>query len=522
MAPEYDVFISYNSEDREPVRQITGKLGQLGVKCWFDVEQPPDQAGFRKWLEGALERSGAVAVFCGPSGVGKYQEAEVDVAIDQQLRDQRRVVPVLLPGAPDPQELSPFLRRNTVVEFRAGPDDQGALERLYESIMGRPVRAESPVPSATPRSSGSNEVGITVEDLAKALRSGSRSVTYFLGDRSSQSDPDTPSLAWDLAQQLLQELDLIDAGYDKLLPPLHTAGIYYSIREGPDGLENKVGQYVREHSGSVPTLFRRLARLLAIVAERRATQRHADALLSAQASDPQLIVTTTLDAMLERELLSKALPFTRIVQSRDGSRVTTHYKEVTKLAKESIRVRYGSGRESKPLNLGRTSELDEAVTAAAERVTAKGNDPLSLAECAPLIVYKYLGSADVKGSCTISTDHMFSTLQGGVRVPETLTSIIGQSHSLFLGCGLLDTGIRHLYYNVLRKAFATGDTGDFWRFALLLPPTSKSPDGYSRMEVNLWDRLKRRARSEFNIGILEDQGDVFVDKLIQSLEGGGA
>jgi hypothetical protein len=51
---------------------------------------------------------------------------------------ERRVIPVLLPGAPDSQELElpRFLRRLTWVDFRAGLEDQNALYHLYCGIQG--------------------------------------------------------------------------------------------------------------------------------------------------------------------------------------------------------------------------------------------------------------------------------------------------------------------------------------------------------------------------------------------------
>ena len=60
-------------------------------------------------------------------------------ALEERVRDKsRRVIPVLLPGAPDPREkpLPRFLRRLTWVDFRAGLDDEDAFQRLVAGIRG--------------------------------------------------------------------------------------------------------------------------------------------------------------------------------------------------------------------------------------------------------------------------------------------------------------------------------------------------------------------------------------------------
>jgi hypothetical protein len=139
---------------------------------------------------------------------------------------------------------------------------------------------------------------------------------------------------------------------------------------------------------------------------------------------------------------------------------------------------------------------------------------MNFQKLAPLILYKYHGSQDVEHSCTISTEHFFEAARM-VKVPAALTSIIGNTPSLFLGCGLLDSDFRHLYQTVLRKAFEAGSETDL-RYMLLLAPIMEADGKYRRMEANLWDRIKRRA-AQFKIVVLEKRGDVFLDELIRRL-----
>jgi tetratricopeptide (TPR) repeat protein len=82
-------------------------------------------------------------------------------ALETRVQDRkRRVVPVLLPGAPDNRDLKlpRFLTRLTWVDFRARLDDEDALYRLYCGIAGNVPGAPSEVVKA---------------DIPKGLPSGS-------------------------------------------------------------------------------------------------------------------------------------------------------------------------------------------------------------------------------------------------------------------------------------------------------------------------------------------------------------
>jgi hypothetical protein len=514
MEARYDAFICYNSEDRETVRQVAARLRDTGLKCWFDEEERPEGEGFLPWIERALQNSRAVIVFYGPSGLGKFQRAEVNVAIDHQINYGRQVIPVLLSATSEPNDLPPFLRTYSLQRLANGPDDEAALGRLYCAITGHRLGEGKTVELAI-RGGGNGEIDVAAEDLAKALRSGSP-VTYFLGERSAEGDPDVQPLSWQLTRQLLLKLKVIQEGYDQLLPPLDIAGTYYSIRDGQDGLENTVGQYVREQSVAIAPIHRKLGRLLSLLHAWHDGESR-DAVRSRGEIVRHLVVTTGLDVMLERALIAQGVPFTRIVQCRDGSRVEVTFKEVLKLPKDSVRIQYGNGALTEALSLGRSQELNTAIASPSGSTRTPPQAPLSPASCAPVIVYKYLGSEDIKDSCTISTDHLFASLRG-IQVPVVLKAHIANSASLFLGCGLLDTGMRHLYYNVLREAFQVGAGADIdLRYALLSRPQVEPKDGYRRMETDLWDRMKRRA-PQFKIQVLEERGDVFLDKLLGRLE----
>lgn len=130
----YDVFLSYNSEDHGAVEAVARELERAGLRVflerWYHV------AG-RPWLEvlqAELGRCGAVAVFVGPHGPGRWQRRETALALDRQTRDPLfRVIPVLLPHA---EPGLGFLELNTCVDLRTRLDDATALATLADAVRG--------------------------------------------------------------------------------------------------------------------------------------------------------------------------------------------------------------------------------------------------------------------------------------------------------------------------------------------------------------------------------------------------
>ncbi len=138
---KYDVFLSHNSKDKPAVENIARLLRDVhDLKAWLDKWNLVPGEAWQDALEDALDESQTFAVFLGPSGIGSWENEEMRTAIEDRVQDpQRRVIPVLLPGAPDNKDLKlpRFLRRATWVNFRSGLDDEEALYRLYCGIAGQ-------------------------------------------------------------------------------------------------------------------------------------------------------------------------------------------------------------------------------------------------------------------------------------------------------------------------------------------------------------------------------------------------
>ncbi|MEX1364004.1 MAG: toll/interleukin-1 receptor domain-containing protein, partial [Nannocystaceae bacterium] len=135
MADEYDfdAFFSHNSADAEQVERLAKQLlDEHRLRVFFDRwDMVPGNPAIPA-LEQALERSRAVVVFVGLTGLGPWHELERQAAIRSAVHRGSRVVPALLDGAKE-EELPGFLQGMTCVELAHG---DGFL-RLVAGITGR-------------------------------------------------------------------------------------------------------------------------------------------------------------------------------------------------------------------------------------------------------------------------------------------------------------------------------------------------------------------------------------------------
>jgi len=137
---QYDVFLSYNSQDKSAVQRMAQSLRNRGIEPFLDRWYLRPGLPWPQKLEEALRTCRAVAVFLGPYGLGGWQAREMYLALERQKQKPHfPVIPVLLPNA-DPA-LS-FLTLNTWVDLRGGIDDSVGLEILTKAIRGEPPGPE--------------------------------------------------------------------------------------------------------------------------------------------------------------------------------------------------------------------------------------------------------------------------------------------------------------------------------------------------------------------------------------------
>ena len=203
MASDFDVFLSYHSPDRAAVENLGRQLEERGLRVWLDVWRLRPGMPWRRELEAQIERLGAAAVIVGTSGIGPWQDEEIDALLQVFVERGCPVIPVILPGAVETPTLPAFLKSRTWVDFRNSEPEP--LARLIWGITGKePAR---PIPSypddetrqlsetlddayrrkAELNAAGkeTKEVVERILDLRRRLREGAqlKAGDYLLGDR---------------------------------------------------------------------------------------------------------------------------------------------------------------------------------------------------------------------------------------------------------------------------------------------------------------------------------------------------
>jgi tetratricopeptide (TPR) repeat protein len=114
----FDVFLCYNSEDKEQVQAIAQQLKAKTIKYWLDDDQLIPGRGWISMFEDDTQGLKSVAVFVGATGTGRWQEEEIAAFLHQAVDRKIPVIPVLLENAPQQPDLPWFLKTRIWVDFR--------------------------------------------------------------------------------------------------------------------------------------------------------------------------------------------------------------------------------------------------------------------------------------------------------------------------------------------------------------------------------------------------------------------
>ncbi len=132
----YDVFLCYNSLEKEAASWLEKKLKEEGIRVFLDDRALVAGTRLPTEIEVALTESLSCAVLLGPSGLGNWQKFEANIAVQRAVDDPTyRVIVLTLAGANVgdlPPSLGCFLR----VDFSTGLNDSEALRRLIDGIRG--------------------------------------------------------------------------------------------------------------------------------------------------------------------------------------------------------------------------------------------------------------------------------------------------------------------------------------------------------------------------------------------------
>ena len=115
----YDVYLSYQHQDRPAVTQVISIFAGKGLRAYSDLDLRPGEF-WQKALSSALQNSRAVCIFFGSATLrSTYVHQEIE-AVQQQ--NNTLIIPVILPGGPEPEQLPASLSARQCVDARAGDE----------------------------------------------------------------------------------------------------------------------------------------------------------------------------------------------------------------------------------------------------------------------------------------------------------------------------------------------------------------------------------------------------------------
>jgi SAM-dependent methyltransferase len=141
---EFDLFLSYNSANRDDARIVADGLKEKGIRVWFDQYECPPGSQFIRELEKGVAASSLVAVLIGKNDVGPWQEKEYNAALILSNENRKKIVPVLLTDAPEQPEMPLFLRGVTRLDTRGRPPS-AVVEGLAQLLSAERAAVEEPL-----------------------------------------------------------------------------------------------------------------------------------------------------------------------------------------------------------------------------------------------------------------------------------------------------------------------------------------------------------------------------------------
>ena len=150
MAEIFDVFLSYNHDDKEAVRELAEALRVRGVRIWRDGDNLPLGQPWQRVVEEVIPSAPAAVAVIGPSGIGNWHRREIEACNTQNVKRGMPLIPLLLAGAPDLSNLPPFLSELHGFDLRDGLAKE-SLDELARRIPRAPSKTQPSPPVSGPR-----------------------------------------------------------------------------------------------------------------------------------------------------------------------------------------------------------------------------------------------------------------------------------------------------------------------------------------------------------------------------------
>ena len=146
IAKIFDVFLCHNSEDKPAIREISRQLLGKEIRPWLDEAEIRPGTPWQTALGQQIESIKSAAVFVGESGIGPWQNHEIQALLSQFVKRECPVIPVVLPAAKSTPKLPWTLENLHWVDFRV--TDLDPLDQLVWGITGRKSGVQCTVSSS--------------------------------------------------------------------------------------------------------------------------------------------------------------------------------------------------------------------------------------------------------------------------------------------------------------------------------------------------------------------------------------
>jgi len=200
VSEQWDVFVSYASEDGDWVRVLAENLHRSGLEVFLDRWEVVGGDRLSQRLQEGLSRARVVVLVVSPAAVGKpWWQEEFAAAMAQVVGGGQRLVPVLLGEV----ALPPFVASRVYLDFRSldSPAQyRSRFEQLVSAVRGEPNDRRPPregavvVPPVVYRAEGPQLARLVIGRDEVVFSTGEREVTQTpLG-----VDHHLRSLVWEL------------------------------------------------------------------------------------------------------------------------------------------------------------------------------------------------------------------------------------------------------------------------------------------------------------------------------------
>ncbi|MFX0132607.1 MAG: TIR domain-containing protein [Candidatus Hodarchaeota archaeon] len=136
--PIFDVFVSYNSSERNEVEQFLERLHDKNkkLKIWYDQWCIPPGVSWSDAIEDALPKSKSMVVCVGSSGFGPWHNKELKAWMRKYCYYERPIIPVIFSSAEKTPKLPVFLEELKWVNFHDHGEDE-AIKLVLWGITGK-------------------------------------------------------------------------------------------------------------------------------------------------------------------------------------------------------------------------------------------------------------------------------------------------------------------------------------------------------------------------------------------------